>query len=658
MGDLVGPKVPESKFIEGFRKNLDASKSAFAAWRERAKTYYRTYAGDPWDPDAKALMERQERPPVAYNYTLAVVNTVLGKEMAERKEIEFRGVGARDMRDQKVAEWQTNLVRTWWQQNDGYKHEAQALLDQLITGYGWGHVFVDMSRFPFKPRLEHVEAMEMYPDPRAKDDNLADARWIIREREWPIEDVEAMWPERVDELRAAESRGARSSAAPRVVYSNYEGPTMVAPEEETVRVWEYQFRKKERWVAFVEPTTGERGELPQSDFDSISEDLGAQGQQIPESYPFLRDVYYRAILSGSDKISPLILQKPERMATDQFTYTCITGFREKSERRTEFFGLVRLVHEPQLWSAKVHSTIIEIMARSSKNTTWFEAGAIIDPRKAKEARSKPGGFVEVSDGAITQGKIHFEQAASFPYGFDAIIQQAINGIHQITGVSEFMMGTSTRERSNLLISNYQEQSSVLLSPLTEPLSGFRIRIGKLLASMIQMYVPAEDIDRMIEDEGIEGLTIEMTPDPQTGQMVQQQIATPAQYLKATDLMDFDVVVDIGTASASERQHIWQLFSQHGLLKFMSEAGIPMHHLFPYLLRMLPIQSEVAMDIGDKMEKEMTQQQEMQTAEGMVEAFQGLDPQTMQQVVQQLMQIVQQQQTQQPQQQQPPGGPIQ
>ena len=130
MGSLekrVGPgSGPEKDFVEKFRKNLEGSRAAFGSWRERAKRYYKTYAGDPWDWKDRQAMKDQDRPPVTYNYSLSIVNAVLGKEMTERKEIKFEGVGKNDFRDQKVAEWQTNLVRTWWAQCDGHRHESHA----------------------------------------------------------------------------------------------------------------------------------------------------------------------------------------------------------------------------------------------------------------------------------------------------------------------------------------------------------------------------------------------------------------------------------------------------------------------------------------------------------------------------------------------------
>jgi len=673
MGSLekrVGPSEPEQDFVEKFRKNLEGSRAAFGQWREKAKRYYKTYAGDPWDWKDRQAMADQDRPPVTYNYSLSIVNAVLGKEMTERKEIKFEGVGKHDFRDQKVAEWQTNLVRTWWAQCDGHRHESQALLDQLITGYGWGHVYLDLSRFPFRVKLEHVDPWEIMPDPKAKDDNLSDARWLIRERRWGFDEVEAVWPDKADQLVASLATTGYSSVYPKVAIADYAQDSFIAPEEDEVTVWEYQFRKKERWVAFVDPQTGERGELQQSEFDEVSKQAEEQGMAVPEWEAFMRDVYYRCYLGGSDQVDTIVLQEPERMQTDLFTYCCITGFREKQiGQKTEFFGLMHLLYEPQMWSSKVLSTILEIMARSNKNGLMYEAGSIVDPIKFKEEFSKPGGMMMVEDDALRSKRIELLKPPAYPHGLDMIIQQAIQGMHTATGVTDVLMGTSGKERSNVLMSNYQDKSYTLLTPLTDPLSGFRIRIGRLLAAYIQKYVPEEDINRSIEDEGIEGLTIQTQVDPntgqpaidpQTGEPIVQQIATPAQYLKQKDLMDFDVVVDLNYATTTEKQSLWQLFAQHGVLQMLTESGVPVHKLFPFIFRMLPVPAEMARELGDDMERELEQQKDLQTAEGMLEAFQEMDPQTMDKVAQQIIQIMQQlqQEQQQQQPQQPTGSGVQ
>jgi len=669
MGGLdkrVGVSTPEDDFVVKFRKNLEGSRSAFSPWKEKAKKYYRTYAGDPWSDADRAKMQKEDRPPVTYNYALSVINAVLGKEMSERKEIKFEGVGKHDLRDQKVAEWQTNLVRTWWAQCDGHRHESQSLLDQLITGYGWGHVFLDLSRFPFKVKLEHVDPWEMLPDPKAKDDNLTDARWLIRERRWGVDEVKAVWPEKSESLVASLSTSGHSSVYPKVAVAGYTTNSIVAPDEEEITVWEYQFRKKERWVAFVDPDTDERLELPQDEFDQVQQQAEEAGMQVPEWEAFMRDVFYRCYLGGSEQSDTVVLQEPERMHTDLFTYTCITGFREKIiGERTEFFGLMHLIYEPQMWSSKVLSTIIEVMARSNKNGILYEQGSIVDPIKFKEEFSKPGGMMMVEEGALRDKRLEFLKPPSYPQGLDMIIHQAVKGIHDISGVSEIVMGTSKQERSNVLVTNYQDKSYTLLTPLIDPLSGFRIRIGRLLAAYIQKYVPEEDINRSIEDEGVKDLTVRPMVDPQTGQPMMdpetgkpgmEQIATPGQLLKQVNLMDYDVVVDLSFATTSEKQSLWQLFAQHGVLQMLTEAGVPTHKLFPFIFRMLPVPAEMARELGDEMEKELGQQNAMQTADGMIEIFQGMDPETMNQVAQQVMQIMQQmqqqQQQQQPQQQQP------
>lgn len=646
MGDLVGIKIPEDEFLDRFRDHLQNAKGAFTSRRERDSLYYAAYAGDPWPPGVKEAMENEDRPTVTHNLALTIVDTVLGEEMNERREVQFQGVGT-DLHDIKAAEWLTFLTRTWFAQIDGHRHEMHALFDQLVTGYGWGHVYLDMGKFPFKPALEHVETWEMWPDPRAKDDNLSDARWLIREREWLLEDVEAMWPDKAKDIGARTHSGSTSRIVPQKVVSDYEGDGFEAPGEDTCTVWEYQFKKKERWVAFIEPQTQIRDSLPESEFKKIAKELRAQGMEPPASQPFLRDVFYRAFMAGSAKTDTVILQPPERIPADRFTYVCLTGFRHKlaDSGRTEFFGLMHLLYEPQLFAAKVHSMIVEVMARSNKNAVLYEAGAFPNPRKAIEDLAKPGAAIEVADGAVKEGRVQFTTSPPYPNALGELLSYSVGALYRASGITEFLMGNSTRERSNVLIQNYQERSLTLLAPLTDPLEGFRIGIGRVLAAFIQRYVPAEDIDRMIGDEGIEGLTIQMAPDPMTGQMVPQPIATPSSILKELNLMDFDVVVDTGAATSTERQHIWSILSEQGVMKFMAESGVPMDQFFPHLLRLMPIRAEVAKQLGDTMEQQMQQAQAAQTAEGMVQVFSELDPQTQQQVHESIMQIVQQSQPQ-------------
>jgi len=139
--------------------------------------------------------------------------------------------------------------------------------------------------------------------------------------------------------------------------------------------------------------------------------------------------------------------------------------------------------------------------------------------------------------------------------------------------------------------------------------------------------------------------------------------TPAKILKQTSINDYDTVVDVGQATASEKQHLWQILTQTGLLQQLVELQMPIGDLIPEFMRLLPIQGELALKLGDKAEAQMKQEESMQTVEGITQIVAEMPPEQVMELVQSIGPIIQQmqqeqQQQEQQQQQQAPQGPPQ
>lgn len=682
--------VSDGKLTEEFSRRLQASRNSFANWRRRAKKLYDTYGGDPWPDEARLQLESTERPVVNFNYALSTINAVVGQDMADRKEAQFQGWHDQDDEDapldQLSGELYTSLVRKIMDRRQGHRQVSTVQYDQLITGYGWAECHVDVSRYPFWVQPKQVDCMEMFPDPEYNETNVADGRYLVRERNWTLEDVRAKWPSKAKFLnpRIADWKGI----LPRKVYArayqnpgNPSTPESQKPEDE-VKVYDYQFRKKEPWVVFEDPQTSERDTMPKKDFDryvkSLGEIVGDDGLPVLreeiETLDYARDVYYRCYLAeggdGSDGYT--VLEKPKRIREDCFTYKCVTGFRrkEKESGRTKHFGLMDVIYEPQLWSAKTLSSIIEMLGRGAKGGGFIKSGALQNPDKFFEEQSRPGVWWLANDDFDPRKDIHERNPVQWPTAMEKLMTIATEGIPYLTAVTDWVKGTAMQERSNVLISNLQSQAMTVLNPLMDPLSQFRVEMSQLIARMAMNYMEPETINKVVGKPKLEGVTYIPRQDPETGEEIEEPImvedpSSPEgqrpvsgyDIMSRKDVLDYHVVVDLGTASVTAKQAIWQLFTQTAMAnKLLEDPRFPAEKFFPFLIRNMPgLPAEQAKTLSNEVEHDMEQAKQMQTVEGLVTTFLEMPQEEQQQVMMAVQQAMGGEQPPQAQQQPGPNG---
>lgn len=653
--DVPGAKDPETaQLLKTFDSRLQRSRTAFANWREKCRRWYRFYSNDAWDPADRSALESEGRIPVTFNYALSTVNTIIGSDMADRKEGRFWGVDGHIF-DEVRGEWLTTLSRHIYRAAKGHRHESQAQLDQLITGYGWAEVFVDSTRFPFRIRPSYVDCQQMHLDPDYREDNATDARYLICESKWHREDALANWPGKEAELKTLSATFGPSGMFPKQVERGRHYHVSIPddhyrePEDERVVIFDYQFKKREPWVAFRDPETGLQQQLSAADFEKRKKELFDQVDEatgdslypdIPEAVRFAREVVYRAYLAGNESGASVLLEEPKRIKQDLFTYRCATGFRERDTEtgRTRHFGLMAVIEEPQRWSAKVLSMILEMMARNSKGGGFIKPSALVDENKFAADSSKPGAWHFLKDDAVVGDDILERPPMQWPQGFEKLLDLAVNAIPELSAVTNWLKGTAQTERSNVLISNLQGQSMIVLGPLLDPMSQFRVELHTLCIRLAQEYLSAEDINKIIGEQEIDGVTHRAGEDPETGEPSLQPIMiddpatgeqrpiTPADILREADILEFHVAVDLGAASTTAKQALWQLFNQTGLLQKLVEVGFPMQELFPWLIRNMPgIPAETSKEIAGKIQQQMQAAEQQQTFEGIAEAVQGLPP---------------------------------
>lgn len=684
MGELTGRRtvagVPDEaawgksgELERVFAKRYSRSSASFSEWRTQIQRYAKAYSGDPFDEEVHLELADEGRVMVNFNYALSTVNAIIGQDMADRKEAQFSGVDG-DVYDAFVGELYTDLVRHLYQRAKGHRQESQAQFDQLVTGYGWMEVYVDGGSMPFGVKARYVDCARMFIDPDYQQDNFSDGRWLACEMDWTLDDAIARWPEMEEDLEALANRGnSESSPTPKRSTGDrfgFLGPSDVQGfadrDDMRITVYDYQFKVREPWVAFTDPMSGEMKELPKKGWNDLVKTSDPKAVAGMNALEFSREVFYRAWIAGNEANSALVLEKPKRIREDMFTYRCATGFRQKDveKRRIQHFGLMAVIYEPQLWSAKTLSSIIDFLAKQGKGGGFIRPGALANAADFQTNQGRMGYWHMLSDEADPSRDIIPNPPMQWPQSLDRLLDLATSAVPKTSNITDYDKGTTTGERSNVLVSNLQQHSQMVLNPIMDPMSQMRVEVALLFAKFAARYVPAAVIDKILGDRQCEGVTFKVEVNPQTGEegkvpvMIEDQApvggkpAAPAQprpirpsdLVRNIDVTEYHIVVDLGTASATTKQAIWSSIAQSEMLKvFGTIPNFPWHKLVPFLVRNFPGPSSSTMiPLAGELQEELELQKKLQTPQGVVEAISKLPPDQQAAVMQQLAPLMQQQ----------------
>ncbi len=479
--------------------------------------------------------------------------------------------------------------------------------------------------------------------------------------------------EEIDATKAKyEERKAQVNAAADELLDAYDAEVAAAEEEYQAQLsaWQMLASSPDAMMAAGAGPEPEPPMLPEPpDPPRIDEEYEAQFVTFYNGYS-----YRRAFICGESSDVASVLEDKEidlPLPGDEpgFTIKVDTGYgwQMREEQRVRRFGLMRKIVHIQEWFTKFLQMYIEALGRKIKDGGFYELGAFEGvpggPEKFIQNSSRGGWWQAVTDGALAAGKIKQNPALQGEPGLLEGVNVMKELFSWVTGVSQALQGTQTSDRSNVLTENLQAQGLQMLLPIRRPRKEFLLSCGRLYAAIAIKHLPAEQIDRILGVQEVEGLTVQKQVNPQTGQPAlgpngkpvmgpvigeDGQPMTAGKILKQVDLLDFDLTADVSAANQTEKLKFMQVYQQHGLGQVLSDAlpGPEGAKIWvPRLLANLPLPATDAKAMAAEAEALLDKMANQQTQEGIVSAFQEIlasDPQGAQQLHEQLMALVEQQ----------------
>lgn len=587
--------VPVSKLPVG--RQFDVLKSHFLAdadftkdWRDLASEWFAFRAGEQWTAEDRALLASQQRPHIVFNRVLTILKAVAGMEINGRHEITFlpRGTGETAVNEilSAASKWMSDEC-------DGEDEESSAFDDTCTCGMGWVENRMSYEDDPAGLYVEDcIDPREMYWDRTATKKNLSNARRLSRVRRMPLSDALALFPgKNVQQLDAVWADYGMSDGYPNKTIEEKrkrDGDNSALLDEyddhcEVTIVHMQWFEREVYWIV-ADVQTNSKAELTDAEYRRFEARMKVLGMPV-HAAKMMRKVYKQAWLGGE------ILQAAgPAPIKGKFSWDCITG--EFDKKNKQWFGLVKVMRDPQMWANKWMSQILHILNTTAKGGILAETSAFDDQREAEDGYARPDTITWLSDGALSgdKPKIMEKPGAGKIEGYLGLLTLAIASVPQVVGMNLELLGQQDQNQPGVIESMRKQAGMTVLATLFDSLRRFRKSVGRSRLYFIQNFLSDGRLIRVAKPDNV--------------------AMVPLAKDKTTGL--YSVIVDDTPTSPNQKEANWQIIQP--LLVVFKEQLMANPQVFAMLLEYSPLPSRIVEAIKGFIEKQQNDPQARQDAE--------------------------------------------
>lgn len=557
-------------------KAIDAH---YGTWLDEAREAFDLSAGRQWTTEEEAAMMGNAKVPVTFDRIGVMIDAISGYEIQTRQDTAFL---PRTVEDSGVTDVISQGAK-WVDDECDAEHEKSACFrDMLICGEGWTNTIVD-------PELESrmivlkEDPLRVKADPSAKRSNYADARYIRHNMPMSRDEAEdfvqelGMSEEVADELEGDDMLGKRVTIVDPTIRYTHGLLGDIAPDAE-VTITEWQWFEYER--THLVNDQGHAVVMEGAEFDAYISANPAADHVVTRAKR-----YYRAYCAN-DRV---LTVKP--ILTNGFTYKAMTGKRDRNKRT--YYGMVRSMKDPQRWSNKLYSQILDIMRKNASGGVMMEESAVDNIRNFEATWTSQDTTI-VKDGALSSAngaRIVPKVPPVYPQGMDRLMEVAVGSIRDTTGINQEFLGMAGRDQAGVL--EHQRKQSVIgiLAPFFDARTRYNKEQGRLLLAMMREYLNEGQLIRVVGEDG----------SPQY---------VPLMFDKES--VEYDVIVDEAPTSPNQKSTIFQIMMQ--LLPVLSQADLPADFWAQFALY-----SPLPASMAQKLAKSLSDAEKAQGQEGQMQA---------------------------------------
>lgn len=603
--DKLPPSYLEDEALyRTLRSWFEADAAHTQIWRREAREDFDFVACEQWDEATKRELEAQQRPVITFNRVLSVIKAVAGIEINGRHETIFIPRGT-DVGDVQINELLTQASNWMADGCDAEDEQSEAFQDALVCGMGFTATSIDYDLEPDGKYIEtKVDPLEMYWDCESRSKNLVDARRIWRVRRMQLEDARSF----VEGLGVSVPDSELSANWASYAGTDYDTPRPIEDRrlrEENVSIpydprsevyiVQVQWWERQRYWRVADIGSPQTQDLSEEQFQQFKKRAAMLGIEVI-AVPMTRRVYKQAFL-GKTLLGPV---RPSP-AGDRFSFSCITG--EKKRNKGTWFGLVRLMRDPQMWANKWLSQTLHILNTTAKGGIIAEEDSFADQRQAEMSYAQPDAITWAAEGAIQKGKIMQKPGVGIPTAYVNLLEFAITSIRDVTGINMELLGMRDVNQPGILEAQRKQAALTILATLFDSLRRFRKEIGRIRLNYIQNYLSD---GRLIRIAGPDGEGYQLVP-----------------LIRDKTIGQYDIIVDDAPTSPNQKDQTWGMLMQLlPAFKGMITPDVAM-----VILEYSPLPSKVVQALRQTAEKpnpvqEQQQQLMLAHAQGEVQKLQS------------------------------------
>ncbi len=505
-------------------------------WRKDAKEDFDFVAGKQWSDEDKEILKEQLRPEVTFNRIAPTVESVIGMEIGNRREVRYI---PRQQGQEQVDDVLTAAAEWCREQCDAEDEESDSFFDMVVCGMGWIDTRLDYETEPDGMIVEErIDPLEMLWDASARKRNLIDARRTWRIKTMPIADARVLAPDADDEdldasWARSEDKKSPHNADPQVAYQQDIGrEDKPSPKDVTIVHLQWWERETFYRVAF----NGQVESVDEKDwpkFKARAEAAQAAGaiQGGLKAVRQVRKVYKQALIGAK------VLSHGPGPCEGHFSWECITGKRDHN--KGTFYGLVRAMKDPQRWANKWLSQSMHILNTNAKGGWFAERGAFENDRDAEDGIARSERITWMKAGALAGNRIQPKEPPAFPSQLAELLPYAVSSIRDVSGVNVELLGMREADQPAALEESRKQAGMAILASLFDSLRRFRKRQGRILLYLITHYIADGRLIRVVGDEGAQYVPLIHKP----------------------GMAEYDVIVDDQATSPNQKERVWATLVQ-------------------------------------------------------------------------------------------------
>jgi hypothetical protein len=535
----LSKKTPQQQW-RILKGNIQSDLEYSLKWRKQATDDLGFVSGDQWSDEDKQILDEQGRPHNVFNRIETILRAIAGMEINGRHEINFL---PRNNDDTAKNELLTAVSKWMGDGCDAEDEQSEAFQQALGTGLG-----VSEARYSYENEAEgsyieeQIDSREFVWDRTARKKNLRDARRMGRLRRMPLIDALQMFPGKT--RRDIDAQWANQNYLDEATLKSIEEKRI---RDENTALWEdyddrnevtvvvIQWREKESYWRVADIATNTVKEYDNDQYKMISARMNQIGSKVGamaslHARQAYRWRYYQAFLGANallDKVQPA-------PCGNQFSWGVITGAFDAKKR--QWYGLVRVMRDPQQWANKFLSQIMQIMNSTAKGGILAEADAFDDQRQAEETYAMPEAITWMTPGSLSgqKPKVIPKPGQGDASAYVNLLTYAVQSITAVTGINLELLGQQDKDQPGIVEHMRKQAGMTVLATMFDSLRGFLKMIGRKRLYFIQTRIPDGTMVRVAGGEYAQ--VVQVTKDKTTG--------------------NYDVVVDDAPTSPNMKEANW------------------------------------------------------------------------------------------------------